>query len=471
MLTYSLEDRGRLPVYEFLYRSIREDILSGKLRAGEKLPPKRGLAEHLGVSVMTVENAYAQLLLEGYLYAEQRRGYYVCALEQPAKSRPPQPVPRSAPSPEQEERAWFADLKTNYTPQGQFPFSVWAKLMREVLTERDRSLLKPMPGRGLLTLRKAIAGYLDSFRGMTVFPEQIVIGAGTEFLYSLLVQLLGRERRFAVEDPGYARISQVYRANGADCVAVPLDGQGLSVEGLRRQGAEIAHLSPNHHFPTGAVTPASRRRELLSWAEKSPSRYLIEDDYDSEFRFSGKPVPTVQSIDRAGKVIYINTFSKTLTPAIRISYLVLPPALSRRFTEQLGFISCTVPSFEQLTLAKFISGGYFESHLARTRHFYRRQRDAMIRAIRESPLGGRCGIREANAGLHFLLETDSPYSDTELVRRAATLGVQVSCLSQYYLHREDAPSGCLVINYSGVEEAAMGEAARRLAQAAFGAKA
>jgi len=465
MLTYSLERRGDLPVYEFLYRSIRNDILSGKLKAGEKLPPKRGLAEHLGVSVMTVENAYSQLLLEGYLRSEQRRGYFVCALEGaapiPAKTQAVQ-IP-----PPPEEKEWFADLKTNHTPPEQFPFSVWAKLMREVLTERDPALLGPMPGRGVPVLREAIAAYLDRFRGMSVSPEQVVVGAGTEYLYGLLVQLLGREKRFAVEDPGYSRIFQVYRANGALCCTVPLDGMGLSVRALREQGAQVAHLSPSHHFPTGIVTPASRRRELLSWAEEGEDRYIIEDDYDSEFRFSGRPVPTVQSIDRAGKVLYVNTFSKTLTPAIRISYLVLPPTLSVQFSERLGFYSCTVPSFEQVALAKFIAGGYFESHLARTRHFYRRQRDAMAQAIRESPLGSRCRIREADAGLHFLLETDSSYSDRELVRRAADRGIHISCLSEYYSCPEKANSGCFVVNYSGVSRDKMAEAARRLAEAAL----
>lgn len=465
MLTYSIERRGKLPVYEFLYQSIREDILSGKLKAGEKLPPKRGLAEHLGVSVMTVENAYAQLLLEGYLRSEQRRGYFVCALEQPVGRG--SALPSFPAEPEKEKREWFADLKTNRTPQEQFPFSVWAKLMREVLTEREPDLLLPMPGRGLLQLRKAIAEYLDRFRGMTVSPEQILIGAGTEFLYGILVQLLGRETVFAVEDPGYSRIFQTYRANGAGCVPLPLDAGGLSMEALRKSGASAAHVSPGHHFPTGVVTPISRRRELLSWAEEKPGRYLIEDDYDSEFRFSGKPVPTMQSIDRAGRVLYVNTFSKTLTPAIRISYLVLPPELSRQFSQKLGFLSCTVPSFEQMTLAKFIAGGYFESHLARTRHFYRRRRDAMIEAILKSPLGKSCRIQEADAGLHFLLETHSPFSDETLTRRAAERGIKLSCLSEYYSRPEQGASGCIVVNYSGAAPEHMEEIVRRLAEAVY----
>ena len=462
MLTYSLEDRGKLPIYEFLYRRIRADISDGKLRAGEKLPPKRVLAEHLGVSVVTVENAYAQLLLEGYLEARERRGYFVSSVAGgPVKSAAAVAVPVIE---EQPGREWFADFKTNRPLPERFPFSVWAKLMREVLTERDPSLLSPMPGQGLFSLRKAIADYLDRFRGMAVSPSQIVVGAGTEFLYGLAVQLLGRDKLYAVEDPGYSRVAQAITAHGARCVPVPLDEQGLSVAALASTGAQVAHLSPAHHFPTGRVTPAGRRQELLSWAEDG--RFLIEDDYDSEFRFFGRPMPTIQSIDRGGRVLYLNTFSKTMTPAIRISFLVLPETLARQFAAHPA--ACTVPSFEQMTLAKFISGGYFEAHLARSRNFYRRQRDDLIAAIRESKLGKKSVILEADAGLHFLLQVQTPHADPELVSRAAERGLNLSCLSEYYSDPARAPQGRIVLNFTGVKPEQMGEAAKRLSDAVLG---
>ncbi len=466
MLTYSLEQRGSSPLYTYLYRCIREDILLGRLQAGEKLPSKRALAEHLGVSVITVENALAQLNLEGYIRSQERSGYYVCddcaaplSQERPAVSRG-----RGSESAQE----WFADFKTNATPAEQFPFSIWAKLMRQVLADRSPALLAPMPGRGLPELQEAIADFLYRFRGMSVSPRQVIIAAGTESLYGILVQLLGRDTVFAVEDPGYARISQVYQLGGARCVRVPLDASGLSVSALAQSGAQAAHLSPSHHFPTGLVMPASRRGELLNWAGEREGRYLIEDEYDSEFRFTGKPLPPLQSADRMGRVIYLNTFTKTLTPALRIGYLVLPETLQERFEERLGFLSCTVPSFEQLTLAQFLSHGSFESHLSRTRNSYRRSRDDLIQAIRESPLGDRCTIREANAGLHFLLETGSTDSDAVITQRAASLGIHVSCLSEYYFNRENAPRGCLVINYSGVPRDRMAEAVRRLAWAVLG---
>ena len=450
MLTYTLERGGGLPLYELLYRSIREDILSGNLKNGEKLPSKRRLAEHLGVSIMTVETAFAQLSLEGYIRSEQRRGYFVCADFS-------FPAPRAAVktlAAEVSQKEWLADFKTNAILPRQFPFSVWAKLMRRVLAERSPALLAPMPGQGLPELREAIAGFLSRFRGMQVSAEQIVVAAGAELLYGLLVQLLGRDKLIAVEDPGYPRAAKVYRNNGAETVPIPLDAGGLSVRELAAAEAQVAHISPAHHFPTGLVMPAARRAELLNWAGADENRFLIEDDYDSEFRFSGRPIPTLQSADRLGRVIYLNTFTKTLSPALRIGYLVLPETLLDAFSRRLGFYSCTVPSFEQLTLAKFINEGYFESHLARTRNFYRRQRDKMIESIRESALGAHCRILEADAGLHFVLETDASNPDLELTAQAQTLGINISCLSEYYTDRLKARPGCLLLNYSHYKQRA-----------------
>jgi len=461
MRTYTFADRDGLPMYEYLYRCIRRDILSGELAAGEKLPSKRALAQHLRVSVITVENAYAQLIAEGYVYTREKRGYYVAEVEVGGTV----PAPRTDAPETDVKTAWFADFRTNRTPPERFPFSVWARLMRQVLTERDPELLLPMPAEGALPLRQAIAEYLRQFRGMAVSPDCIVVGAGTEYLYNLIVQLLGRDKRYAVEDPGYGAIARVYAACGAPCVPVALDGAGLSVTELRASGADVVHISPGHHFPTGIVTPVVRRQELLAWAAEQPGRYVIEDDYDSEFRFSGRPIPAMQSIDTAGRVLYMNTFSKSLAPSVRISYMVLPPQLLARFRERLGFYACTVPSFEQYTLAKFIAGGYFEQHLARMKKYCRQQRDAVIEAIRESALGGIARVREADAGLHFILEVDTPYTDAELVQRAADRGIRVSCLSEY-MHTPGAAAGHqLVINYSGADPARLQEAADRLAAA------
>ena len=311
---------------------------------------------------------------------------------------------------------------------------------------------------GLTALRQAIARDLREYKGMAVPPEQIVVGAGAEYLYLLLAQLLGREAVFAVEDPGYPKIRQVYGKCGAACRPVPLDGQGVPPEALEAAGASVVHLSPAHHYPTGLVTPIGRRQALLRWAEKAGG-IIIEDDYDSEFRFTGRPIPTLQSIDRSGRVIYMNTFSRTLAPSLRISYMVLPPALLEDYHRRLGFYSCTVPAMEQYTLARFLSGGGFETHVNRMRVFYRGRRDRVLSALEESPLKGRYAVRGEDAGLHFLVGLDTRRSDRELARLAQEAGIRLSFLTDYGGGEEH----WLVVNYPGADLERLPQALERLA--------
>ena len=256
----------------------------------------------------------------------------------------------------------YADFISGKNLNRNFPFTVWSKLLREVITEQSELLLTNPPPGGIMLLRQAIADHLYQFRGMRISPEQIIVGAGTEYLYGLIIQLLGRDKIFAMENPGYKKISQVYSSNNVKCQYIPLDNNGVSMDLLMKSNAHILHISPSHHYPTGLVTPVTRRHELLEWACGSKERYIIEDDYDCEFRMVGKPIPTLQSIDNYGKVIYMNTFTKSLASTIRISYMVLPVSLINKFYDNLGFYSCTVSAFEQLTLYKFMSEGYFESN-------------------------------------------------------------------------------------------------------------
>ncbi len=454
MLTYELKKSPGVPLYEALYRCIREDILSGKLPAGEKLPSKRALAAHLEVSKVTVEGAYSQLLAEGYLRSEEKRGYFV---EAAPRRQASQPLPTAEELP---EPRWLLDLTANAPATG-FPFSVWMRLQRQVMLDYGDRLLAHLPPQGYPELRQAIAGHLHGFRGMQVDPENILIGAGTDFLYNLLIQLLGREKIYAVENPGYHKIRKIYAAGGVRCISAPMDGSGVLPDGL--QNAQVLHCSPNHHFPTGIVTPAGRRRELLQWAEGGDERYIIEDDYDSEFRFHAHPVPSLKTMDRTGRVIYMNSFSKTLAPSIRISYMILPPALMARFRRELGFYSCTVPSFEQYTLARFLQGGWFEKHINRMRKFYRTRRNRVIEILNGSPFADRCTILEQDAGLHFLLRLDTQRSGAELKTLCARAGIRVLTLGDYY--GGDAPpqaEKCLVINYSGLEEEALRAALQEL---------
>ena len=457
MLTYDLDARGGLPLYEYLYRRIREDILGGVLAAGERLPSKRAFAEHLQVSVVTVETAYRQLEAEGYVCTRPRRGFFVLPVE---RTPPPEAAPIFAPPP---EPVWRLDLRNNQVGGGQFPASVWAKLTRQVLN--DGKLFAPLPHQGLLALRQAIADNLRDFRGMAVSPEQIVVGAGAEYLYLLLAQLLGRDRQsvFALEDPGYPKIRQVYHKWGARCCPVPLDNQGVRLDALQAAGADVLHISPAHHYPTGIVTPITRRQALLRWVEAADG-VIIEDDYDSELRFTGRPIPTLQSIDSAGRVIYMNTFSQTISPSMRVGFMALPPRLLARYRQELNFYACTVPALEQQVLARFLEGGWYDQHLNRLRKACRAKRAAVLEAFAGSAFAGRTEVLEQGAGLHFLLRLDTTERDEALRRRAESFGVRLVFLSEYAEVPHPDYEHTLVINYANLELNRLPEAMKLLSE-------
>ena len=444
MRTYVLEPGAGMPLYEQLYRALKEDILTGVIAGGEKLPSKRTLAEHLNVSRITVENAYSQLLAEGYLVSRPRSGYFAETLEAVPMERAGAPVPAPAapviqPPPPSADR---------------FPFSVWARLMRSVILDRHDQLLQPSPNTGLADLRRAIAGMLRRSRGMEVDPACILVGAGAEYCYNLLIQLLGRENCFGLEDPGHRKVRQVYEANGVAVCPLKLDGSGVALRGLQDSAATVLHISPNHQYPTGIVTPIARRSQLMAWVASRPDRWIIEDDYDSEFRFSGKVIPTMFSMDSTGRVVYLNTFSKTITPALRISYMILPKALMDRYQSLLGFYSCTVPSFEQLTLARFLDEGYFEKHVSRMRRHYRLLRDRLLALLAQSPQADRISVQGHEAGLHFLLRLDTTLSDREVETQLAGAGIRAASLARYETDpAAEADQGLVVISYSDLAEA------------------
>lgn len=492
MLTYSFTNIGTDSLYEHLYKLIKNDITAGILPAGYKLPSKRSFAKNLNISTITVENAYAQLVAEGYIYSIPKKGYFVSRLKdsfirplythasdtQAASScSPGEPLhaaskvcaainetSKSDPLSAEPSVPLIADFINNNINQESFPFTIWAKLMRETLADKREKLMTATPGIGSPELRAAIAKHLQDFRGMNVNPEHIIVGAGTEYLYSIIIQLLGRELTYAVEEPGYRKISHVYSSNDVKLCYIPLDKTGIDLAALEGSGADVLHLSPSHHFPTGIVTPVSKRYELLGWAARAAhnQRYIIEDDYDSEFRLMGRPIPSLQSIDVMERVIYMNSFSKSLTSTIRISYMILPSHLMVRYRQLLSFYACTVSTFEQYTLTRFISEGYFEKHINRMRNYYRNLRDILVSSIKNSSIAPICTIMEEDAGLHFLLKIDTLLTDAEIKTRAKKKGILVSCLSDYYHTPEDAQQHILIINYSGLDETAVTSAVEAL---------
>ena len=461
MLTYNFSNIGSDSLYEYLYKCIKNDILQGTIKAGEKLPSKRTFAKNLGISVITVENAYEQLIAEGYIYSIPKKGFYVTDLKKEVETEK-KTVTREMVPITGGESGYFADFTSNQTQSELFPFTVWTRMIREVLGENQIQLMTNPPCGGIYPLREAIAKYLKEFRDMTVLPEQIIIGAGTEYLYGLLIQLLGREKVYAVENPGYRKIAKIYRSWKVACEYIDMDEEGVQIEELQRKQVDILHISPSHHYPTGIVMPVSRRYELLGWASKSSRHYIIEDDYDSELRLGGQPIPTMQSIDVSDRVIYMNTFTKTLASTVRISYMILPPPLLEQFYERLSFYSCSVSNFEQYTLGKFIEEGFFEKHINRLRNHYHKKRDALLTAIRNSRLGDCVCISGEEAGVHFLMEIQTEKEEEEFLAAAQARGIRLSPLSAHYHNQETERRNVYVMNYSSVETDNAQEIVRRL---------
>lgn len=466
MLTYNLNERGTLTLYEYLYKCIKDDIVSGKIKTDEKLPSKRNMAKNHDISVITVENAYAQLLVEGYIRAVEKKGYFANEITNQISEN--QEVTENVSEykiNKPEKVKWIVDFNSNHVRYDSFPFATWSKIMRQKLLDEENSFLMTPSRNGIWELRSAIAKHLREFRGLTVLADQIIVGAGTEYLYGLIVQLLGRDSVIATENPGYRKISMVYESNGVRTIHLPMDNQGISIDELEKSDANIVHISPNHHFPTGKVMPAARRHHLLEWANMG-ERYIIEDDYDSEFRFSGKPVPAMKSLDSRDRVIYINTFTKSLAPSMRISYMILPPKLLEKFMKELGFYACTVPVFEQLTLSKFMGRGHFERHIRRMKKLYRQRRDTLTESIESCKLKNYVSLKGLDSGLHVLMKLNNGMNEKQLVESAAKENVKVYGLSEYYsFGKEKVPKSCIVAGYSGLDEKEITQGIKCLEQA------
>ncbi len=448
MLSYDLSGEN-CTMYEALYRHLKKDIKGGLIKVGEKLPSKRTLADNLGVSSITVENAYNLLADEGYIYSLPKKGYFVSDLKNISSFNEEQKVTLNINLPKKSDV--FFDFSSNRTDAENFPFSIWAKLMRENMSIKEEALMQVSPAGGVRELREAIAKHLSSFRGMNIDPNQIVLGAGTEYLYGLLIKLLGDDKVYAVENPGYRKITQIYESSGVKVCRVEMDDSGVKVSQLRTKKAEIAHISPTHHFPTGITMPVKRRREMLEWADEEEGRYIIEDDYDSEFRLKGKPIPPLMNMDENGKVIYINTFSKSLASTIRISYMVLPEKLANEFYQRLYFYSNTISTFEQYTLAEFISRGYFEKHINRMRLHYGRRRKEILDIISETFDESELRVIENDSGLHFILELSTLRSDREIEESLLEKGINISAVSDFEVSAQNADSHRFILNYSGLD--------------------
>jgi GntR family transcriptional regulator / MocR family aminotransferase len=473
VLTYDLTQRGAVPLYEYLYQCIRQDIITGRLPRDGKLPSKRSLAEHLHVGVVTVANAYAQLAMEGYIRSVEKRGFFV---EDVSDFRmKPEGARCVLASPAREE--YEVDLSSNRNSTRLFPAATWARLTREALNRDQDSLYGVIPYNGVYELRAALANYLQHNRGMEVDPNQVFVGSGTEFSYGRLLLLFGREKSLAMENPSNSRIAGIIRHFGNQCHSIPIDSAGLRVDALEASGAEVVHLSPANFFPTGVVMPIRRRLELFEWVNRKKGRYIIEDDFNSEFRYQGRYIPTLYAEDTQNKVVYMNTFSKSLAPSLRISYMVLPPRLMQQYRDNLNFYSCSVPALEQYTLARFLEGGYFERHLNRVKGFYREHRKHVLAALAASPLSRLATVEESPAGTHLLLYICTELAPEDVRQRARERGIDLTFYSDYFLPGTKLPeNGCrgqkvaIVLNYAGLLPDQVEDAVDRLAGIFAGGK-
>lgn len=482
-LTIQLTDGAEKCLYQQIYEHIRDEIRKGKLLAGEKLPSTRSLAEYLQVARSTVDFAYSQLVAEGYVEARPCKGYFVNQAEglfhllpedsqeglpgNPGQVYAKGPASSSADALQEVPGNFLYDFSPHAISLKDFPFATWKKITKNILVDANSEMFALGDAQGDRQLRETIARYLHASRGVNCRPEQIIIGAGTDYLLMLLEKILGRHVPVAMEEPTYRRAYRVFQSFAYEIEAIPMDENGMDVEKLRQTRARAVYVMPSHQYPTGVVMPIGRRLELLKWAKEEKDRYLIEDDYDSEFRYKGKPIPALQASDREGRVIYMGTFSKSIAPAIRVGYMVLPLNLLEVYRQNCGFYACTVSRIDQRILNEFIRDGYFERYLNKMRKIYKLRHDFLLNQL--GCFERAFAISGENAGLHILLTSRQHIPEKILTDAAAREGVKLYGISKDCMRKENAEGlsyeGTILLGYGALEEPELSKGIRLLKKA------
>ncbi len=469
-LVISLDTSQGIPLYEQIYMYIKEDIKKGNLVCGQRLPSSRKLAMYLEVSRSTVELAYEQLVSEGYVETIPCKGCYVTRIEdlyqwddggnrQKSVIHSGQIIEEAMENinlKAKEVELVPNNIKFDFSPNGidlkSFPYNAWRKLAKNILIDDESKLFALGDSRGEYEFRSTICQYLHQARGMQCEPEQVVIGAGNEYLLMLLNTLIERCSVIAFENPTYERAYRVFENLYHKVVNIDMDKYGLCVDELEKSGAQIVYVMPSHQFPTGVVMPIKRRLELLRWASLSSKRYIIEDDYDSEFRYKGKPIPALQGYDTHDKVIYLGTFSKSIAPAIRMSYMVLPKGLVKVYNDKCKFLSTTVSKVDQMIVNQFIKEGYYERHLNKTRAMYKGRHDTLLQALKPLIVSGKCKVRGEHAGVHLLLEFQDGSKEEGRIQEAKEAAVKVYGMSKYYIKTVKDTKTTLLLGYANLSE-------------------
>lgn len=452
-------DNG-VPLFQQIYSQVRADILSGAIPEGTRLPSIRAMARQMHIGKNTVESAYAQLALEGYVSARPGSGYTVNSIYGIIPSTdfgPAKNFPAPSGAGEQARQETFKyDFSYENSDGSTFPAAIWRKLTAEILSDGTKSGYAAEMHRygtagGYMPLRRQLAAYLYQSRGVRCAPEQVILCSGLQPSIMVILRLLQAEcRMVALEDPGYDGARAVYECFAMPVVSVPVDAGGMDLAVLTGSLARLAHIAPSHQFPTGVVTSISRRMELLQWAVEN-NAFIIEDDYDSELRYNGRPIPSMQSIDHGGRVIYLGTFSKVLSPGMRMSYMVLPPHLHDRFNSIFASFQCTVPWLEQAVLHRFMADGHWEKHLRKLCLFKKKKHDVFVNTV-NFLWGDNVRIHGHNAGLHILLEMVDGPDENELTARAKAVGIRVYPASRFWANKTRCPKNCLFLGYGMLSE-------------------
>ena len=459
MLSLKLEKTSIIPLYEQLYSFIKAEIINGNIPYKTRLPSKRKLALFLELSQTTIETAYDQLVAEGYVEAAARRGYFAALKSDLFNfSKEEELLNYNFFSKKEQSSQFRYDLNPDLIDSSVFPKKVWQKLYREAIADFDFFQLGHPQGE--LTLRKEIARYLYYSRGVICSPDQILIGSGTEQLFALLIGVMGNSAIFGIENPGYPLPWKALESFHKKCIPIDIDQKGIKVDSLEKTAVNTVYVTPSHQFPSGGVMSVNRRAQLLNWVRNSESNYIIEDDYDSEFRYHTRPIPSLNSMDGGENVVYISTFSKSLFPSLRIGYMVLPMRILDRYNESLAFYSSSVSRLDQEILARFISGGFFEKHLNRMRKIYRRKHDLLLQLL--EPYENQLIVSGQSAGFHVILEVKNGMSDAQLIESAKLANIKVYSFSDSYF--EQKPDFCskLMLGFSGLAEAELTEAIKNL---------
>ncbi len=463
MVTFQLNTENKEPLYQQLYSHMKAEIQSGRLPFESKLPSKRKLSVYLGISQNTIQAAYDQLIEEGYIQSMEKKGFFVCKIDYLQHL---QVNPYLDTSKQNDTLKVRYDFTYHGVDMPSFPFDQWRKLSKEVINEYDTELLQPGDALGYMRLRASIADYLHQSRGVNCTSNQIIISSGTEILFQTLIQLLNQDSIYGIENPGYEKLNQLFTGNRAKFTSIKVDENGMNPEEIRKSNANILCITPAHQFPSGSVMPINRRIKLLNWANEADNRYLIEDDYDSEFKYSGRPIPALQGLSTNDKVIYMGSLSKSISPTLRVSYMVLPSQLMKRYNEKLSYILCPVPIIEQKVLCRFIENGSFERHLNKMRTIYKRKRDILVKAITE--LNSGVEILGADAGLHLLVRIPNGMSEEALIKAALEHGVRTYGVSKYYLdHSFLNQPPTLLLGFASMSEQNILEAVLSLKRAWF----